>query len=80
MTDTYSRIVLTVIAAALVALAVQRADTVVPAAHAAETIECRFSNPLEIRRIEGTVAVEVKQGFSQPGTNSSYPLYVQTVQ
>lgn len=90
MNDWYSRLMLTVIAGSLAVLALGRVKNPVPAAYAADSIECRFSGPLEIRDIGGTVdvrirsidddiKVEASQAYSQPGTSSSRPLYVQQV-
>ena len=90
MNDWYSRSMLTIIAVSLAVLATGQLQNPVPAAHAADTMECRFSGPLEIRDIGGTVdvrirsidddlKVEASQAFSQPGTSSSRPLYVQQV-
>lgn len=77
MTDTYTRILLTVIAVALCVIAL-RGTSPVPAAHAAEVMECRFSGPLEISRINGKVQLEAAHG--EAGSSSSYPLYVKQLQ
>ena len=90
MNDWYARTMLTVIAGSLAVIAAGQLQSPVPVAHAAETMDCRFSGPLEIRDIGGTVdvrirsidddiKVEASQAFSQPGTSSSRPLYVQQV-
>ena len=90
MNDWYSRIMLTMIAVSLAVIAFGQLQNPVPAAHAADTMECRFSGPLQIRDIGGTVDVRIRsidddikveatQAFSQPGTSSSRPLYIQQV-
>ena len=90
MNDWYARVMLTAIAGSLVVLAAGQLRNPVPAAHAGDTMECRFSGPLEIRDIGGTVDVRIRsidddikveatQAFSQPGTSSSRPLYIQQV-
>ena len=84
--DTYTRVVLTVIAAALTVIAFRGVDPI-SLAHAAEEIECRFNGGVTVSDfrdsldvdIDDTVTVEVKQAFSQPGSNSSSPLYIQVV-
>jgi hypothetical protein len=74
-TDRFTRACLGVIALSLAVLAFQ---PMVPTAHAAEDIRCSFDGPLEIKRINGTVKVEVDSAFSSPGSSSSSPLHVQT--
>ena len=77
MSDPYIRVVLTVIAGALVTIAL-RGVSPVPAAHAADVVECRVTGPIEISRINGKV--ELEQAYGQPGSSSSYPLHVVTSQ
>lgn len=77
MTDPYTRAVLTIIALALCVIAL-RGLSPVPVAHAAEVTECRFSGPLEISRIGGTV--EIEQAYGQPGSSSGHPIYVKSLQ
>jgi poly-beta-hydroxyalkanoate depolymerase len=90
MNDWYVRMMLTVIAVSLAVIATGQLNNPVPAAYAADSIECRFSGPLEIRDIGGTVDVRIRSidddmkietshAFSQPGTSSSYPVYVRQV-
>jgi len=80
--DNYTRTVLTVIAAALVAIALQGFGSPIPVAHAADRLDCRIDGPVEIKglrdelRVKITGAVEVKQSFSEAGSSSSYPLYI----
>lgn len=89
MTDTYTRFLLTVIAASLALIAL-RGWSPVPAAFAGESLDCRLSGSVEISRFSDTLDVkvsrfdsdldvEVKSGFSQPGTSSSSPVYVKQV-
>jgi hypothetical protein len=91
MNDWYARMLLTVIALSLAVIAVGQVRNPIPVAHAADSIECRFSGPLEIRDIGGTVdvrirsidddmKVETSHAFSQPGTSSSHPVYIRQVQ
>lgn len=91
MNDWYVRMMLTVIAASLAVIAAGQVKNPVSAAYAADSIECRFSGPLEIRDIGGTVdvrirsidddmKVETSHAFSQPGTSSSHPVYIRQVQ
>jgi hypothetical protein len=73
--DTYTRVVLTVIAVALVIIAL-RGVSPIPVAHAAETMDCRFDGPLQIRD-----EIKVKlDSYGLPGSSSSSPMYVKTVQ
>lgn len=83
--DTYTRVVLTVIAAALVVIAA-RGLSPVSVAQAAEDIACTFSNGVTVSDFRDsidveldTVSVKVEQGFNQPGSSSSTPLYVKSV-
>ena len=89
MTDPYTRLLLTVIAISLAIIAV-RGVSPIPAAFAGEVMECKFSGGLEVSRFSDTLDirvtrfdsdldVEVKSGFSQPGTSASSPIYVQDV-
>ena len=86
--DLYTRAVLTLIAFALCVIAFRGVFEPVPPAHAAEEVECRFAGPLEISDfrdtldvdIDDTVQVEVKQGFAQPGSSSSQPMYIKVVE
>lgn len=78
MTDRYTRAVLTIIAAALVVIALRGLGSPESTARAADTVECHFSGPVEISRINGKV--ELEQAYGQPGSSSSYPVYVKTVQ
>ena len=82
--DTYTKVVLTVIAAALVTIAL-RGVSPIPEAHAADRLDCRIDGPVEVRgfpdtfRVRITDSVEIKQGFSEAGSSSSSPLYVRSV-
>ena len=52
-------------------------------AHAAETMECRFSGPLEIRsigRIDNEVKVKMEQAYGEAGSSSGNPVYFKQVQ
>ena len=71
--DPWTRICLTVIAAALALLAL---EPLVPEARAADELKCRIEGPLEVRSIGGTVKVEVDSAFSSPGSSSGSPLHV----
>ncbi len=79
MSDAYTRFLLTVIAFALISIAL-RLGSPIPPAYATETMECQFDGPLEIRRISEDVTVEVKQAYNQPGSSSSHPLYIKVVE
>ena len=76
-TDRFTRTCLGVIALSLAILAFK---PIVPTAYAAEEISCSFDGPLEIKRINGTVKVEVDSAYSSPGSSASSPLYVRTQQ
>ncbi len=86
--DTYTRIILTVIAAALVLIALRGSNEVITPAHAAEDISCSFSNALEISdfrdklnvAIEEPLEVEVKQSFGHAGSSSGSPFYIKLVE
>ena len=58
-----------------VALAIQLLRPAVPDAHAAEDLRCTMQGPVEVKLEK----VEIEWGFSQPGANSSNPLYVKAV-
>ena len=83
--DTYTRVVLTIIAAALVVIALRGGGApLLPNAHAAERLDCRIEGPVEIKglsdlRIRIADAVEVKQSHSEAGSSASYPVYVKSV-
>jgi hypothetical protein len=82
--DTYTRIVLTVIAAALVVIALQGFGSPIPVAHAADRLDCRIDGPIEVKgltdelRIRIGSPVEIKQSHSEAGSSSSYPLYIKS--
>jgi hypothetical protein len=83
-TDRYTRAVLTIIALALVAIAVQLGG-VVPSAHADGVQVVRLDGPVEvrpveIRRISDAVDVELKHAFSAAGSSRGTPLYVEVGQ
>ena len=84
MTDRYTRFILTVIAFALVAIAIRGSSPITPA-HAAETIECRFSGGVEISRFSDTLNVEIRkiddeiELEDQRGGSSGSPIYVKSV-
>lgn len=84
--DTYTRFVLTVIAVALVVIALRGVGApVIPSAHAAERLDCRIEGAVEIKsmpdvRVRISDPVEIKQGYSEAGSSSSYPVYVKTVE
>jgi|GEM_PF-3146911 len=83
--DTYTRIVLTVIAGALVVLALQGFGSPIPVAHAADRLDCRIDGPVEIKglqdrlKVEIVGAIEVKQAYSEAGSSSSSPMYVKNI-
>lgn len=85
MNDLYSRVLLTVIALALVAIAVQLGASPVAPAHAADTLDCRVSGQVEIRgpvRIEsvgGETRVKIEQAYGEAGSSSGNPLYVKAL-
>lgn len=82
--DTYTKSVLTVIAAALVVIAL-RGLSPIPEAHAGDRLDCRIDGPVEIRgfpdtlKVRITDTVETKKAFSEAGSSSSSPLYVRQV-
>lgn len=83
--DTYTRVVLTVIAVALVAIAAQGFGSPIPVAHAAERLDCRIDGPIEIKglrdelRVKVTGALQVEQQHGEAGSSSGYPLYVKSI-
>ncbi len=82
--DTYTKLVLTVIAAALCAIALRGLEPI-PPAHAADTMECEVKGPMEIRGsitiedFRDKLEVEVEQGYAEAGSSSSSPVYVKQV-
>lgn len=84
--DTYTRTILTVIAAALVVIALQGFGSPIPQAYAADRLDCRIDGPVEVKglqnelRVKVTGEVEVKQSRSEAGSSRSYPLYVKNVE
>lgn len=79
MTDTYTRVVLTVIAAALVAIALRPLGLPIQEARAGDILDCRVQGRIEIDRWPGEISVEAKPSFDAPGT-SSRPFVVQVKQ
>ena len=85
MTDAYTRAVLTVIAAALVVIALRGLGSPIATAHAGETLDCRVSGQVEIRgpvRIEsigGSSKVQIEQAYGEAGSSSGNPLYVKNL-
>ncbi len=83
--DTYTRFILTIIAAALVVIAFRGTGaTVIPEAYAADRLDCRIDGPVEIKglrdlRVTIDDPVEIKQAFSEAGSSSGSPMYVKTV-
>ncbi len=73
--DNYTRFLLTVIAGALVILALRPA---IPEAHAADTLRCTVEGPMQIKGIDGTLQVQVEPKYGAPGSSSSNRLYIQT--
>lgn len=71
--DRTSKGLLGLIAAGLFANALTSA---VPVAWAAETTTCRIEGPVEVRLTRIDDDLELKWGFSQPGSSSSTPLHV----
>jgi len=84
--DTYTRIVLTVIAVALVAIAAQGFGSPIASAHAADRLDCRIDGPIEIKglhdelRVRVSGEVKVEQTHGEAGSSRTYPLYVRTVE
>lgn len=77
MTDRTSRVFLGIIALSLATIAL-RGSSPVPAAHAADTMECVIKGPLEIRSIGGEVKVKMEQAYGTPGSSSGYPMHIRT--
>lgn len=83
--DTYTRVILTVIAAALVVIALRGTGTsVIPEAYAADRLDCRIDGPIEIKglrdlRVTIDDPVEIKHAFHAAGSSSGSPVYVKTV-
>ncbi len=82
--DTYTKVVLTVIAVALSVIALRGFHPVSPA-QAADTLECEVKGPMEIRGsitiedFRDKLEVEVEQGYAEAGSSTSSPLYVKDV-
>ena len=76
--DTYTKTLLTIIALALVTIALRGiVDPIQPAW--AGDMSCTIEGPLEIKEIRGfgdRLRVEIEQGFNQPGSSSGSPLYI----
>jgi len=77
MTDRTTRLFLGVIAVSLATIAL-RGFSPVPAAHASD-MECVIKGPLEIRSIGGEVKVKMEQAYGTPGSSSSSPIHVRSV-
>jgi hypothetical protein len=75
--DNYTRFLLTVIAVSLAVIAL-RGNSPIAEAQAADS-RCVIDGPMEISKIDDTIRVKVEQGFAQPGTSSSNPVYVEMV-
>ena len=75
--DRLTRTCLVIIALALTVLALK---PVVPVAHASSEMKCRFDGSLEIRRIDGTVKVEMERSYGAAGSSSTHPLHVDVKQ
>jgi hypothetical protein len=80
--DNYTKLILTVIAVALCVIAVRGLNPV-PVAHASSDLECTVDGPMEIK---GSISIssfgddlEIKQGYSTPGSSSSSPVYTKIV-
>ena len=87
MVDNYTRVVLTIIAGALVVIALRGIGNPIPVAHAAD-MDCDisgsveitgFRQPLEIKVVDFRDQLELGWSSSQTGASSSQPIYVQTV-
>ena len=74
--DRYTRTVLTIIAAALVVIALRGLNPI-PPAWAAETMDCRVSGEIEIKRFSDDLKVQVDD-FNFPGGSSSRPMYMKS--
>lgn len=75
--DRTSKVLLALIALGLFANA---ARDWVPVARAADPTVCRIEGPIEVKISSIGDDLEVKWGFSQPGSSSSSPLYVRQSQ
>jgi hypothetical protein len=80
MSDLYTKVVLTVIAASLLVIALRGTVSPVAPAFAGDSIECRFAGPLKISDFSDTLEVKVEHSYSTPGHSSGSPMYVKTVQ
>lgn len=80
--DKTTKLILAVIAAALCVIAVRGLNPV-PPAYASSDLECTVQGPMEIK---GSISIsnfgddlEIKQGYAQPGSSSSSPVYTKIV-
>ena len=82
--DTYTKLVLTVIALALCVIAFRGFEPIAPA-HAADSIECEVKGPMEIkgsiaiRSFDDNLDVEIEQAYNEAGSSSGSPLYVKEI-
>lgn len=86
--DRYTQLVLTIIALALVAIALRLPGDLVPVAHAADVQTIRIEGavelrpvelkPIEVRRMPDPVEVELRWDSLAPGSSRSAPIYVQS--
>jgi hypothetical protein len=77
MLDMYTKTVLTIIALSLMMIALRGPSGLIAPAYAFEKIECRLDGPIKIGSFDDHLEVKVSQDFSEAGTSSSRPLYVQ---
>ena len=80
MSDVYTKVVLTLIAASLLVIAGRGVGSPVAPAFAGDTIDCRISGPIKIEDFRDTLEVKVEHSYSTPGHSSGTPIYVKSVQ
>lgn len=77
--DTYTKTILTIIAAALVVIAARGFDPI-PPAQASDRLECTIEGPVEIGGFRDMLKVEVDQKAFEPGYSSGSPVFVKVVE